>query len=493
MTTLGEMLKGPCSRSLWDRLCPLLEALDERAAAGVATGLRSWPPEQRPMPDRWWAEWLAGDLRPYHALAGTRRLGRLVDVESARVPAEPEADRDEYEEANDRVHTPSGYALTDGVAFPYGAIAVAAPSDLRRLVLGAVAEWHHNGGDVVGWSTLASGPLTTFLDGADYHDNPLDIQISPDGAIVAASVECRWHAWSSAGEPLWTLDPEEIWPDGSAGGGADDGDDEEDDLVGIDVPVRFSFDAAGRRVAVGRLRGGPVAVLDARTGQVLAGSPGPDGARWEGEGPVALDAAGSLLAHARGSRLVVREVDGGAVLAEADTGLVTIHSLAATPDGTGYLAVGADGKDDPAVCVLTLSPAPAPPGGPSLPPTLTAGALIRPDRAPDGMVATDPMSVITARAVWTASGPLAFMSSDVGDVLFGDDGRVLRLSSGPSVAAFTPDGRALVTVGCAEQDEMDPIDVWFLNGPDGPAAPDPAARTLSRCPGRPAQAGRTLP
>lgn len=242
--------------------------------------------------------------------------------------------------------------------------------------------------------------------------------------------------------------------------------------MGIDVPVRFSFDAAGRRVAVGRLRGGPLAVLDARTGQVLAGSPGPDGARWEGEGPVALDAAGGLLAHARGSRLVVREVDGGAVLAEADTGLVTIHALAAAPDGTGYLAVGADGKDDPAVCVLTLSP--APPDGLVPPPTLTAGELIRPDRAPDGMVATDPMSVITARAVWTASGPLAYMSSDVGDVLFGDDGRVLRLSTGPSVAAFTPDGRALVTVGCAEQDEMDPIDVWFLNGPDGPDGQDPA-------------------
>ncbi|TXL90250.1 hypothetical protein [Streptomyces sp. IB2014 016-6] len=476
MTTLGEMLKGPCSRSLWDRLCPLLEALDETQAAAVATGLRSWPPEQRPMPDRWWAEWLSGDIRPYHALAGTRRLGRLVDVESARVPAEPEADRDEYEEANDRVHTPSGYALTDGVAFPYGAIAVAAPSGLRRLVFGAVAEWHHNGGDVVGWSTVANGPLTNFLDGADYHDNPLDIQISPDGATVAASVECRWHAWSSAGEALWTLDPEEIWPGGS---GADDSDEEEteDDLVGIDVPVRFSFDAAGRRVAVGRLRGGPVAVLDARTGQVLAGAPGPAGAGWEGEGPVALDAAGRLLAHARGSRLVVREADGGAVLAEADTGLVTIHAMAVAPDGTGFLAVGADGKDDPALCVLTLSPHESRSGSPSLPPALTAGEPIRPDRAPDGMVATDPMSVITARAVWTASGPLAFMSSDVGDVLFGGDGRVLRLSSGPSVAAFTPDGRALVTVGCAEQDEMDPIDVWFLDGPAG----------------RPAQAGRTLP
>ncbi|QHY97663.1 hypothetical protein SSPS47_21390 [Streptomyces sp. S4.7] len=477
MTTLGEMLKGPCSRSLWDRLCPLLEALDETQAAAVATGLRSWSPEQRPMPDRWWAEWLSGDVRPYHALAGTRRLGRLVDVESARVPAEPEADRDEYEEANDRVHTPSGYALTDGVAsFPYGAIAVAAPSGLRRLVFGAVAEWHHNGGDVVGWSTVANGPLTSFLDGADYHDNPLDIRISRTAR--------PWPPrWSAAGTPgrrpgrgcgRWT--PRRS---GRAGRGRTTVTRRRRRTTSwaSTFPVRFSYDAAGRRVAVGRLRGGPVAVLDARTGHVLAGAPGPDGAGWEGEGPVALDAAGRLLAHARGSRLVVREADGGAALAEADTGLVTIHAMAVAPDGTGFLAVGADGKDDPALCVLTPSPHESRSGSPSLPPALTAGGPIRPDRAPDGMVATDPMSVITARAVWTASGPLAFMSSDVGDVLFGGDGRVLRLSSGPSVGAFTPDGRALVTVGCAEQDEMDPIDVWFLDGPAG----------------RPAQAGRTLP
>ncbi|MFD9865756.1 hypothetical protein, partial [Streptomyces niveus] len=83
-------------------------------------------------------------------------------------------------------------------------------------------------------------------------------------------------------------------------------------------------------------------------------------------------------------------------------------------------------------------------------------------------------SLNPARALCPARRPSRYMSPDVGDVLFGDDGRVLRLSSGPSVAAFTPDGCALVTVGCAEQDEMDPIDVWFLNGPDGPAAPDPA-------------------
>ncbi|WP_405795555.1 hypothetical protein [Streptomyces sp. NBC_01506] len=80
------------------------------------------------------------------------------------------------------------------------------------------------------------------------------------------------------------------------------------------------------------------------------------------------------------------------------------------------------------------------------------------------------MSVYTARAAWTANGPLAFMSSDDGDILFGD-GRVRRLSSKPSLAAFTPDGRALVTVGGAEQDEMEPVDVWFLDGPDGPDGP----------------------
>ncbi|MFD3521011.1 hypothetical protein [Streptomyces sp. NPDC058653] len=467
MTTLGEMLKGPCSRPLWERLCPLLKASDATELAAAATILRGWPPELRPMPDSWWTELLADGPRPYHALAGTRRLGRLVDVEEARVPAEPEADRDEYEEANDPAEgagdgagdpDPAEDERERGVAFPYGASAVAAPSDLSRPVFGAVAEWHHNGGDIVGWSTVASAPTTLYLSGSDYHDNPLDLQMSPDGGIVVASVECRWHAWSSDGDRLWSLDPAGIWPEGET---ADD-EEGEDDLVGIDVPVRFSFDAEGRRLAVGRLRGGPVAVLDARTGHVLA--PGPDGGRWEGEGPVALDAAGGLLAHASGSRLVVRDVESGAVLAGADTGLVMIHALAMAPDGSAFLAVGADGKDDPAVCALSLS---APEAGTR---TLTAGGPVRAQRAPDGMVASDPMPVISARAAWTANGPVAFMSSDVGDVLFKEDGRVLRLSGGPSIAGFTPDGRTLITVGCGDEDEMDPIDVWFLD------AMDPAAR-----------------
>lgn len=478
MTTLGEMLKGPCSRPLWERIRPLLEALDGPGLAAAATSLRSWPPEQRPMPDGWWAQWLAGDIRPYHALAGTRRLGRLVDVEWARVPAEPDADRDEYEDANDAAHPGQEDEPDEGAAFPYGASAVAAPSDLRQVVFGAVAEWHHNGGDVVGWSTVASAPPTVLLSGGDYHDNPLDIQLSPDGAIVAASVECRWHAWSAAGEPLWTFDAAEVWPDGAADGEGEGDDIDEGDLVGIDVPVRFSFDAAGRRVAVGRLRGGPVAVLDARTGQVLAPRPD-DGARWEGEGPVALDAAGRLLAHARDSLVVVRDVDSGSVLAEADTGLAAIHVLTMAPDGSGLLAVGADGKDDPAVCALSLS------GAASAAPFLTAAEPVRAERAPDGMVATDPLSVITARATWTAGGPYAFMSSDAGDVLFRADGRVLRLSAGPSIGAFTPDGRVLITVGCADQDEMDPVDVWFLDAMD-PGGASTGAEAA-------AQAGRTLP
>ncbi|WP_329382896.1 WD40 repeat domain-containing protein [Streptomyces sp. NBC_01716] len=480
MTALGEMLKGPSSRSLWERLCPLLEALDETELAAAATILRSWPPERRPMPDSWWSELLAGGRRPYHASAGTRRLGRLVDVEAARVPAEPDADRDEYEEANGAADEP--YEPEEPVAFPYGASAVAVPSDLRRPVFGAVAEWHHNGGDIVGWSTVASAPPTMYLGGADYHDNPLDIQMSPDGGIVAASVECRWHAWSSDGEELWSLDPADLWPEAVAD---DDGDEGGDDLVGIDVPVRFSFDADGRRLAVGRLRGGPVTVLDARTGHVLA--PGPDGGPWDGEGPVALDAAGRLLAHARGSRVVVRDVGGGAVLADADTGLVTIHALAMAPDGSGLFAAGADGKDNPTVCSLALALSPSRTAAGAA--ILTAAEPVRAERAPDGMVATDPLSVVTARAVWTANGPLAFMSSDVGDVLFGADGRVLRVSAGASVAAFTPDGRALITVGCADQDEMDPIDVWFLDAMD-PAAG--AAGGNGRT-GEAGQAGRTLP
>ncbi|GAA4639233.1 hypothetical protein GCM10023196_100040 [Actinoallomurus vinaceus] len=466
--TLEELLEGPRSRAAWRELCPFLEGLSAEELAAVTPRLRAWPPEVRTMPDAWWASTLAGDIRPYHRLAATRRLGRLHDVECGRAPAFPEADADSYAEENDHDH------LNGEASFFYSATAVAALPGLRRVVLGATAEWHHNGGDIVGWSTVDGPPLITYLDGADYHDNPFAIEVSPDGGVVATSVEGRWFAWSAAtGERLWTLDSRRPWSGQIAPGSEieeddldeDDADLEEDDLDEDDGEVepdgrgstRFSFSGDGRLLAAGRYTGGPVVVLDVPTGKVLAG--GPDDA-IDGRGPVALDRSGRLLAYVRdGARVVVRDAtSGGAVLAEADTGLADVIDLAMAPDGGQLLAVGPDGDDLPAACRLTFDTTPA---GASLEPVTVA----RPAQGPGGKdLAPLGESWASWRAAWTGRGPLAHLSVQRrGGVLFDGDGRVLLTEPSIRIVSFTPDGHALVGVTSLEEDNLDPIDVWFLD------------------------------
>ncbi|GAB3965971.1 hypothetical protein GCM10029978_030040 [Actinoallomurus acanthiterrae] len=462
---LEELLDGPRSRTAWRELCPLLEGLTAEELDAVAPRLRAWPPEVRTMPDAWWASMLAGESRPCHRLAATRRLGRLHDVEFGRVPAFPEAEADSYEEDND-------YDDVDGEAsFFYSATAVAALPGLRRVVLGATAEWHHNGGDIVGWSTVDGEPLITYLDGGDYHDNPVAIQVSPDGGVVATSVEGRWFAWSAAtGERLWTLGSRRPWSGRIAPGSEAEGDElegdeleDDDDFDEDDAEVEedeeggrgstcFSFSGDGRLLAAGRYAGGAVVVLDVPTGRVLVG--GPDDA-IDGRGPVALDASGRLLAYVRdGARVVVREAtSGGAVLAEADTGLADVIDLAMAPDGGQLLAVGPDGDDLPAACRLTFDATPA---GASLEPA----PLARPRGREFAPLSAGWTSWHTA---WTVRGPLAHLSiHGSGGVLFDGDGRVLLTEPSHRVVSFTPDGRALIGVTMVGEDNLDPVDVWFL-------------------------------
>lgn len=499
---LGALLAGR-TRSHWERLHPLLEALDERRLREIAPRLHTWPAGERPMPAAWWAERLAGVSRPYHLLAGTRRLGRLLDVEVGQVPADPEAGPESYEEVNEPQDVEE--QLT---AFPCGATAVGAPSHLRWLALGAVAELPDEGGEVVGWSTVATGPVTQFLRGEDYRDNPVDLQVSPDDGTVVSVVEGGIRAWSADGRARWTVDlegwapvpaPSEAGstsqrnrvargvrdtdeadeaPTGvAADGGTDRGPrlelpsrlplpeaavEQDGPLPGgglADQPVRLAFSGDGRRVAAGPLGLAPPVVLDVATGRRVAPEPG---TTWQGRGPVALDATGRLLAHALGTRVVVRAVDGGAVLAEAPTGLSELYALAMSPDGTGLLAVGADGTH-PAACRLDLDPS-AENG-----PTLTARTPVRPVRCPPRLTAGIPMAAVTARAAWTVRGPLAHMASYEGAVLFDGDGGVLWELPEGTAASFTPDGRAVVTVGLNDEDPFEPLDVWFLDA----IAPDP--------------------
>lgn len=100
--------------------------------------------------------------------------------------------------------------------------------------------------------------------------------------------------------------------------------------------------------------------------------------------------------------------------------------------------------------------------------------FLRPTGFTEGLDADSPTAAVTTRAIWTAAGPFAFIGADFGSVLFNGRGQTLWADPASALAAFTPDGRALVVV----QEE---IDAWFLDGlalPDD-AAPPPALD----CPG----------
>ncbi|MDT0265597.1 WD40 repeat domain-containing protein [Streptomyces sp. DSM 44915] len=490
------LLAARPSEAGWWAVCDQLDRVEPARLASLRPLALRWPAAQRPMPDRWWAQWTAGEFRPQHAFAGTRALGRLDHVETGTVAhpvAEDWADdgaEDGTEDAPAGAGTGRVTAAGTGVEaevaaagagfggvdagaegrtayFYNGASAVAAPAGLRWLALAATAEWHQNGGDMVRWETTRDAPLVWYLDGAQHHDESYDLQLSPDGEIVVAAVEGVWHAWSAAtGERLWRVFPHTA--DAAAGGEL--ALDPEDIEVSMDDLVRFGFSADSRRLAVGTGGSDVVAVLASDTGEVLLRVP-------EGEdafGPAALDAGGALLAHTGpAGRVVLREVAGGRVLAVADTGLSSIAALALAPDGDGLFVVGGvvGGVPERAGLATTARPAGrrftvarAADGTVRL----TGHELLRPAEFTEGLDADSPSAASTARACWTPDGPLGFVGADFGSLLFDGSGRTLWADPAGAVGAFTPDGRALVVV----QEEMD---VWFVAGLERPDEPPPAA------------------
>ncbi|NJQ07920.1 hypothetical protein HCN56_20615, partial [Streptomyces lonarensis] len=450
---LDRLLASRPGRDAWDEVCELLERCDEARLSAVTAAVLRWPAAQRPMPDRWWAQWTRGDVRPYHALAGTRGLGGLDSVETGTVPRPVEEDWSDWADQADLADLasltgllgptrpgpltpdhgadgfgPDGFTLPglppgepadellppapdglfplhrgaeprlfggplDGAGLPeldspyshggpdaplagpigaggprlsdgavglppyagvptgagheavagldQGAAAVAAPSSLRWLAVGGRATSPARGSDLVRWETTRDAPLVWYLSGADSSDEPTEIQVSPDGEVVVTAVEGSWAAWSAAtGRRLWLLGPEE---NGSAAGGR--GSDSLDD------PVRLAFSGDGRRLAFGTTGSDVVAVIDSRTGEpLLSVPPGADAF-----GPVALDAHGSLLAHAaHGGRVVLRDVATGEVLAVGESGLTSVAALALAPDGHAVFAVGGAVGGGPGDAGLTV-------------------------------------------------------------------------------------------------------------------------------------------
>ncbi|GAB7029181.1 PQQ-binding-like beta-propeller repeat protein [Streptomyces sp. NPDC021749] len=465
MSSLDELLKARPTKQVWHQVCLLLAELDEAGLAAVAPRVLAWPAQQRPMPDDWWAQWTAGDVRPYHSLAGMRHLGHLDVAEG-----EGEAGAAEAEGAEEAEETG-----LDEAYFYHGATAVAAPSDLSWVALGAAAEWHHNGGDIVRWDTVEKDRLIWFLNGAHYHDEPHDMQVSPDGRMVVTSVEGHLHAWSAeTGEELWTFPVSSSSPfhpdddedeegnedendlddfEDEADFDDDDFDDDEDDAevsLGMDDPVRIGFSGDGCRVAAGTCAAGRVTVMEADTGRVVLTVP----AEEKAFGPVALDANGRLLAHASAEgRVVVRAVGSGAVLVTAPTLLSHLYALAIAPDGTAVFAVGRAADDaTPAAQLLSLDP------------SGTAGELIRPTGFPVEIGTHSALAGSSTRAVWTDHGPYAFVPTGNGSVLFDSTARTLWADPNRQIVSFTSDGRAMVTVNRT-------IEAWFLAGLTVPEPP----------------------
>ncbi|WP_155371429.1 WD40 repeat domain-containing protein [Catellatospora vulcania] len=349
------------------------------------------------MPDGWWDEQRAGQHRSWHRLAAWRELGDLDDVQSGGTPRSPGED--------------------DFANFGEGAVAVACPPDPAWLVLCAAAEWHHSGGDIAVWGTGPDVAGRLLLDGRDFHDEALDVQVSPDGSVAVASVEGRLHAWRTpGGDALWQLDLGPV----------------AESVDTFDMPrmtPRIGFSGDGRLVAAGSVARG-LRVIDAGTGDIIVELP------VATCGPVALDHAGRLLAHGgEAGGIVVRDADTGTVRCHHDTGLSTVNALAFAPDGSGLLVAGG-APEAPAAVLLTLDAD-----------RVAYTRLVLAEGLPPDISAQSPLAAVATRCVWGEHGPLVLAVDDGGAVLFDAAGRLLWTGHEGTVGGFSPAGDVLAVVG----------------------------------------------
>lgn len=284
-------------------------------------------------------------------------------------------------------------------------------------MLCAAAEWHHNGGDIVVWSTGPQVPSRMLLDGSGFHDEALDVQLSPDGSVAAGSVEGRLHAWRTpGGEALWQVD---LGP----------AQESVDTFDMARMTTRIGFSGDGRRVAAGSAARG-LRVIDAGTGHVLASL------EVDTCGPVALDRTGRLLAHGgEAGAIVVRDTASG-TLTSHDTGLSVVNALAFAVDGSGLLAAGGASGDVTAAVLLTLD------GD-----RVAGSRQVRPEGLPPDMSAQSPLAAVATRCVWGEHGPLVFAVDDGGAVLFDERGRPLWTEPAYVAGGFSPAGDVLALVG----------------------------------------------
>jgi hypothetical protein len=151
MREMDALLAAGPAASSWDLVTRLAEDLPATELDALRGRLDAWPRSIRAMPERWWLQRLAGDDRPFHALASHYRpvLDGFVGL---------------------------GWS---------GGCTVACSAGGRTVLLSGGFEPHHRGGDVFAWDT-ADRARRTLLSGKDYHGVTAVAAFTPDGATVVA-------------------------------------------------------------------------------------------------------------------------------------------------------------------------------------------------------------------------------------------------------------------------------------------------------------------
>lgn len=315
----------------------------------------------------------------------------------------------------------------------FNCMILAMPSpDLGLLVLGDVAEWHHNGGTVALWDVRAQGWRGVLVGNSEYHGETYDARFTPDGAtVIVAPVEEMLHGKVRAfrvdtGARLWGRKLfREI-------------DDKDPDLDPYEPQELLSLSVSGdgRYVAVGSQHYGRVRVLHTENGKVALGL-----RRKGGSTVAALSRDGGLLATGSDNGVVrLWDVRARRRLVTRATGAGPIEALAFSPDDREVVAV----THKPALCRLNVD----------------NGAL----SAPEVILLKDAPHVhLPPRIAFGPSGlRVLFKEPDSPAVVLDGAGQVVlslpRDLSGDS-AALSPDGRLLVTASLKE------ARVWAIEGP----------------------------